>query len=332
MHSLGIINSLWPIDTIWRHRSGSKLSQQVACCLAVPNHCLNQCWLITKGVLWYSLQSNFTRIVHELNLQHVSRGGICQINTTSPRANDVRWLGMTSTYTEGSETRRGLRHPDRHEKRNAENFATARSQCTAWIFPSRTIGCAIALTPSFKKLFVASILHLNRRVQMTRYRIKITKQSYVRRFPAFNFILRFDMIKWYSEHIRWRDNIKIIILTKFVVIKLAHVCALSNTNRGLTNHQRHLQPVHNSCNTYSFFEDLMPLSQFYKVSFLSTNVMDSTLVWFHSLYISYVRCLWNRLTCILEYEDINCPIISNVSVHTLHYIVHSNEHPYSGQF
>ena len=37
-----IINSLWPNDAIWRHRSGSTLAQVMACCLAAPSHYLNQ--------------------------------------------------------------------------------------------------------------------------------------------------------------------------------------------------------------------------------------------------------------------------------------------------
>ena len=35
------INSLWPSDTIWRHKSGSKLARVMACCLMAPNHYLN---------------------------------------------------------------------------------------------------------------------------------------------------------------------------------------------------------------------------------------------------------------------------------------------------
>ena len=41
------VNSLRPSDTIWRHRSGSTLSQVMACCLTAPSHYLNQCWLIS---------------------------------------------------------------------------------------------------------------------------------------------------------------------------------------------------------------------------------------------------------------------------------------------
>ena len=38
-------NSVWPSDTIWGQRSGSTLAQVMACCLTVPSHYLNQCWL-----------------------------------------------------------------------------------------------------------------------------------------------------------------------------------------------------------------------------------------------------------------------------------------------
>ena len=50
-------------------------NELVNCCLIMPygdidlgqHWPLNQCWLIIKGVLWHSLQSNFSRIAHELN-------------------------------------------------------------------------------------------------------------------------------------------------------------------------------------------------------------------------------------------------------------------------
>ena len=48
------LNSLWPSDTIWWHRSGLALAQVMACCLIAPSHYLNQCWLtwlIIKSVL-----------------------------------------------------------------------------------------------------------------------------------------------------------------------------------------------------------------------------------------------------------------------------------------
>ena len=45
------INSLWPSDAMWQHRSGSTLVQVLACCLKAPSHGLNQNWHISK-VQW----------------------------------------------------------------------------------------------------------------------------------------------------------------------------------------------------------------------------------------------------------------------------------------
>ena len=55
------INSLWPSDTIWQHKSGWTLAQVMACCLTAPSHYLNQSWLIISKVQWHSSESNFTR-------------------------------------------------------------------------------------------------------------------------------------------------------------------------------------------------------------------------------------------------------------------------------
>ena len=54
------INSLWPNDSIWWHRSGSPLTQVMACCLMAPSHYLNQCWLIISEVFWHPPEGNFT--------------------------------------------------------------------------------------------------------------------------------------------------------------------------------------------------------------------------------------------------------------------------------
>ena len=54
------INTLWPIDAIWRHISGSTLAQVMACSLTASSHCLNQCWLLISDVLWHLSESNFT--------------------------------------------------------------------------------------------------------------------------------------------------------------------------------------------------------------------------------------------------------------------------------
>ena len=57
---LTIINTLCPSDSIWRHRSESKLAQVMACCLTATSHYLHQCWLNINEVLWHSPEGNFT--------------------------------------------------------------------------------------------------------------------------------------------------------------------------------------------------------------------------------------------------------------------------------
>ena len=54
------VNSLWPSDAIWWHRSGSTLAQVMACYLGVQSHYLNQCWIIIKMILLHSPANNFT--------------------------------------------------------------------------------------------------------------------------------------------------------------------------------------------------------------------------------------------------------------------------------
>ena len=65
-NELSRINPLWPINTLWQHRSGSILAQAIACYLMAPSHYLNQCRLIIKGIPWHSPRSNFTT-AHEFN-------------------------------------------------------------------------------------------------------------------------------------------------------------------------------------------------------------------------------------------------------------------------
>ena len=47
------LNSLWPSDFIWWHRSRSTLAQVMAWCLMAPSHYLNQCWLLISVVKWH---------------------------------------------------------------------------------------------------------------------------------------------------------------------------------------------------------------------------------------------------------------------------------------
>ena len=55
------LNSLRPSDAIWWRRSGSTLSQVMACCLMAPCHYPNQCWLIMSKVWWHSSDCNFSK-------------------------------------------------------------------------------------------------------------------------------------------------------------------------------------------------------------------------------------------------------------------------------
>ena len=55
------VNTLWPSEAMWWHVSVAMLDQVMVCCLTAPSHYLNQCWLIIKGVLWHSPDSNFTQ-------------------------------------------------------------------------------------------------------------------------------------------------------------------------------------------------------------------------------------------------------------------------------
>ena len=57
-------NSLLPSEAIWLHRFGSVLVQVMTCC--------QMCWLIIKGFLRHSHQSNFRRSAHKLNLHRIS--------------------------------------------------------------------------------------------------------------------------------------------------------------------------------------------------------------------------------------------------------------------
>ena len=60
-----LVNSLWPSDAIWRHRSGSTLAQVMACCLTAPSQYLIQ--LVIGQVQWQAPGGNFTRDTSDIN-------------------------------------------------------------------------------------------------------------------------------------------------------------------------------------------------------------------------------------------------------------------------
>ena len=87
------IDLLWLSNTIWRHRFGSRLAQEMACCLRALSHFLNQCWLIIIVVLWYSPGSTFKETAHAtiLYIEFENYTYTFKIPTTSPRG---QWVNI----------------------------------------------------------------------------------------------------------------------------------------------------------------------------------------------------------------------------------------------
>ena len=64
------VNSLWPSDTIWQHRSMSTPTQVMAkCWMTTPSHYLHQCWLIISKFDWHSSAWHFTRYPRHQSLK-----------------------------------------------------------------------------------------------------------------------------------------------------------------------------------------------------------------------------------------------------------------------
>ena len=64
--SCGTLSSVRLSEVIWQQRSGSALVHVIACCLTVPSHYLNQCWLLINKVLWHSPERNFIAVTRLL--------------------------------------------------------------------------------------------------------------------------------------------------------------------------------------------------------------------------------------------------------------------------
>ena len=95
------INSLWPTDAIFRHRSMSTLAQIMVCRLTAPNHYLNQYWLIINGVLWHSPKINFQGSAHCVNFYNEFEKCICKKKNIPhfPRANELKTTNTTKRMT-----------------------------------------------------------------------------------------------------------------------------------------------------------------------------------------------------------------------------------------
>ena len=88
------VNSLWPSDTIWRHKSGSTLAQVMASFLTAPSHYLNQCGLVISKVQWHSSECNFTRDTSAISQWNKLENYLSKILFQSPWGQWVNSQGM----------------------------------------------------------------------------------------------------------------------------------------------------------------------------------------------------------------------------------------------
>ena len=91
------INSLRPSDAIWRQWFWTTLAQVMACCLTAPNHYLNQCWLIIRGVLWHTSESSFAGIAQGIDSGYEFEKDILKNIFKSPRG---QWVKALCHYME----------------------------------------------------------------------------------------------------------------------------------------------------------------------------------------------------------------------------------------
>ena len=99
LHNTGCVNSLWPSDAIWRHRSGSTLAQVMACCLTAPSHYLDWCWLTISKIQWHSSEGNFTRDNSAINISICWKITYLRFQSNLPGANELtHWDWVTYLY------------------------------------------------------------------------------------------------------------------------------------------------------------------------------------------------------------------------------------------
>ena len=85
------LNSLWPSDIVWQHRSGSTLTQVMACCLMAQGHYLSQCWLIIidQQILCSHAKTNFIDSAQAINSLNEFEKYSCKLTFTSLRVNKL---------------------------------------------------------------------------------------------------------------------------------------------------------------------------------------------------------------------------------------------------
>ena len=88
------IDSLWPVDAIWSHRTWSILVQLIVSCLAAPSHYLNQYWLIISEVLWHSHGGNFSGNIKDM-------GQVTKVRLSNQVTSQLHLHYLTHMYTLG---------------------------------------------------------------------------------------------------------------------------------------------------------------------------------------------------------------------------------------
>ena len=81
----------WGLVTPYGDWSWTTLAQVMACCLTAPSHYLNQCWLITRGVLWHTSESSFAGIAQGIDSGYEFEKDILKNIFKSPRG---QWVNF----------------------------------------------------------------------------------------------------------------------------------------------------------------------------------------------------------------------------------------------
>ena len=93
------ISSLWPSDSIWRHKSGTTLARVMACCLTASSHYLSQCWFLDNDVPSPSHHSNFIASTEATRSYDEVQNYISKVIATSPRSQWVKThCGLVAPY------------------------------------------------------------------------------------------------------------------------------------------------------------------------------------------------------------------------------------------
>ena len=87
------INSSWPSEPIWCHKTWSTtmLVQVMACCLTAPTHYLNECWQIISEVLRHSPQGNLRWNTKDVYPWWEFENYSFKMIAASPRGKWVNW-------------------------------------------------------------------------------------------------------------------------------------------------------------------------------------------------------------------------------------------------